>query len=67
MKSIVSVLTTVILIGLCSPTAIAQTDANGKTDEQLLRKLIQENNEGKNAIKRTEDSIYVSGAYPRPR
>jgi ketosteroid isomerase-like protein len=62
-KSIVSALTTVILIGLCSPDAIAQT---GTTDEQLLRKLIQENNEGKNVIKRTEDSIFVSGAYPRP-
>src|SRR6266566_7298328 len=63
MKSIVSAFTTVILIGLCSPAAIAQT---GTTDEQLLRKLIQENNEGKNVIKRTEDSIFVSGAYPRP-
>src|SRR5882724_2786881 len=62
-KSIVSALTTVILIGLCSPDAIAQT---GTTDEQLLRKLIQEDNEGKNVIKRTEDSIFVSGAYPRP-
>ena len=57
MKSIVSAFTTVILIGLCSPAAIAQTGTNGTTDEQLLRKLIQENNEGKNVIKRTEDSI----------
>jgi len=66
MKSIVSAFTTVILIGLCSPAAIAQTGTNGTTDEQLLRKLIQENNEGKNVIKRTEDSIFISGAYPRP-
>ncbi len=66
MKSIVSAFTTVILIGLCSPAAIVQTGTNGTTDEQLLRKLIQENNEGKNVIKRTEDSIFVSGAYPRP-
>jgi hypothetical protein len=66
MKSILSALTTVILIGLGSPAAIAQTDTNGKTDEQLLRKLIQEDNEGKNVIKRTEDSILVTGAYPRP-
>jgi hypothetical protein len=66
MKSILSALTTVILIGLGSPAAIAQTDTNGKTDEQLLRKLIQEDNEGKNVIKCTENSIYVHGAYRRP-
>src|SRR6478672_6767212 len=59
-------LTTVILIGLGSPAAIAQTDANVKSDEQLLRKLIREDNEGKNVIKRTDDSIFVSGAYRRP-
>src|SRR2546421_11180927 len=66
MKSMLNALTTVILIGLGSPAAIAQTDTNGKSDEQLLRKLIQEDNEGKNVIKRTEDSIFVSGAYRRP-
>ena len=66
MKSILSALTTVILIGLGSPVANAQTDTNGKTDEQLLRKLIQEDNEGKNVIKPTEDSIFVNGAYRRP-
>ena len=66
MKSILSTLTTVILIGLGSPAAIAQTGTNAKTDEQLLRKLIQEENEGKHVIKPTEDSIFVSGAYPRP-
>jgi len=66
MKSILSALTTPILIGLGSPAAIAQTDTNAKTDEQLLRKLIQEENEGKHVIKPTEDSIFVSGAYPRP-
>jgi hypothetical protein len=66
MKSILSAFTTAILIVLGSPAAIAQTDTNGKTDEQLLRKLIQEDNEGKNVIKRTEDSILVTGAYPRP-
>jgi ketosteroid isomerase-like protein len=65
-KSILSALATVILIGLGSPATIAQTDAKGKSDEQLLRKLSQESNEGKNVIKRTEDSIYVSGRYPRP-
>ena len=66
MKSILSALATAILIGLGSPAAIAQADTNGKTDEQLLRKLIQEENEGKHVIKPTEDSIFVSGAYPRP-
>ena len=66
MKSILGALTTAILIGLGSPAAIAQTDTNGKTDEQLLRKLIQEDDEGKNVIKRTADSIFVHGAYRRP-
>jgi hypothetical protein len=66
MKSTLNVLITLILIGLGSPAAIAQTDANGQSDEQLLRKLIQQENEGKNVIKRTDDSIFVSGAYARP-
>src|SRR4029077_17058080 len=66
MKSTLNALTTVILIAFGSPAASAQTDANGKSDEQLLRELIQDNNEGKNVIKRTADSIYVSGAFPRP-
>ena len=65
-KSTLNALTTVILIGLGSPAAIAQTDTNGQSDEQLLRKLIQQGNEGKNVIKRTDDSIFVSGAYSRP-
>ena len=47
MKSTLNALTTVILIAFGSPVAIAQTDANGKSDEQLLRKLIREDNEGK--------------------
>ncbi len=65
-KSIISGLTAVLLIGLGHPSAIAQTDTNGKTDEQLLRKLIQEDAGGKNVIKCTEDSIYVDGSYRRP-
>jgi hypothetical protein len=64
MKSTLNALTTVILIAFGSSFAIAQTDAKGKSDEQLLRKLIREDNEGKNVIKRTEDSIFVSGAFP---
>jgi hypothetical protein len=66
MKNTLNALTTVILIAFGGPAAIAQTDANAKSDEQLLRKLIREDNEGKNVIKRTEDSIFVSGAFPRP-
>ena len=66
MKSTLNALTTVILIAFGTPFAIAQTDANGRSDEQLLRKLIREDNEGKNVIKRTEDSIFVSGAFPHP-
>src|SRR5438045_7941037 len=66
MKSTPNALTTVILIAFGTPVAIAQTDANGRSDEQLLRKLIREDNEGKNVIKRTEDSIFVSGAFPQP-
>jgi hypothetical protein len=65
MKNTLNVLTTVILIAFGGPAAIA-TDANAKSDEQLLRKLIREDNEGKNVIKRTEDSVFVSGAFPRP-
>lgn len=64
MKSTLNALTLVILLG--SPAAIAQTDTNAQSDEQLLRNLIQQENEGKNVIKRTEDSIFVSGAYRRP-
>src|SRR5438094_10068650 len=66
MKSTLNALTAVILIAFGTPFAIAQTDANGRSDEQLLRKLIREDNEGKNVIKRTEDSIFVSGALPHP-
>jgi ketosteroid isomerase-like protein len=66
MKSTLNALTTVILIAFGSPAAIAQTGANSTSDEQLLRKLIREDNEGKNVIKRTEDSVFVSGAFPRP-
>jgi hypothetical protein len=66
MKNTLNALATVILIAFGGPAASAQTDANGKSDEQLLRKLIQDNNEGKNVIKRTADSIYVSGVFPHP-
>jgi ketosteroid isomerase-like protein len=66
MKNTLNALAAVILIAFGSPVAIAQTDAKGKSNEQLLRKLIEKDNEGKNIIKRTDDSIFVSGAFPRP-
>src|SRR2546430_11659654 len=66
MKSPIKAETTIILIEVGSPAAIAQTDANSKSEEQRLRNLIREDNEGKNVIKRTEDSIFVSGAFPHP-
>jgi ketosteroid isomerase-like protein len=65
-KSTLNAVMTLILIGLGSPAAIAQTDTTGESDEQRLHKLIQQQNEGKNVIQSTEDSIFVSGAYARP-
>jgi ketosteroid isomerase-like protein len=49
-----------------SVAAQETTTTASKTDEQVLRNLIRQENEGKNVIKFTEDSIFVSGAYPRP-
>jgi hypothetical protein len=37
-----------------------------KSDEQTLRELIRQRNEGKDVIKYTDNVIFVSGAYPRP-
>ncbi|MGH9752759.1 MAG: hypothetical protein ACREA2_08235 [Blastocatellia bacterium] len=37
-----------------------------KNDEQALRELARLENEGKNVIKFTNQSIIASGAYPRP-
>mgnify|MGYP003694389845 CR=1 FL=1 len=66
-ESTLNALTTVILIAfgsLCCDCARQMQTANLTT--QLLRKLIREDNEGKNVIKRAADSIFVSGAFPRP-
>ena len=61
-----SALTAVWLIALGSASATAQTTTAGKTDEQALRELIKQENEGKDVIKQTEESIFVSGMLPRP-
>jgi hypothetical protein len=39
-KSTLNTLPIVILIGLGSPAAMPQADASGKSDEQVLRKLV---------------------------
>lgn len=52
-----------ILLGV--QTAWAQKARNGKTDEQILRELIQKENEGTRA-KLTEETILYSSVVPRP-
>ena len=60
-----NLLTTIILAMLivCGSTGAA---AQSKTDEQTLRDLISRADTDPNAIKRTDDAIMVSGAFPRP-
>lgn len=55
----------IILIAflICSNLANAQ---NNSSDEQTIRNLVAQENEGKNVIQSTDSSIFVSGAYPRP-
>ena len=55
-----------MLIVAGSHSVMAQATASTKTDEQVLRELIQQDDYGKDVIKFTEDAIFVSGAYPRP-
>jgi ketosteroid isomerase-like protein len=52
----------------CNCFAAAQTTASStsKTDEQTIRDLVAQENEGKQVIQYTDDRIFVSGAYPRP-
>ena len=57
---------TLILAGIGSVTAQITTAAPSRSDEQILRDLIRQENEGKKVIKFTEDCIFVSGLYPRP-
>ena len=47
----------------CSNLVNAQ---NNSSDEQTIRSLVAQENEGKNVIQFTDSSIFVSGAYPRP-
>ena len=46
---------------------VAGQSRTAKTgDEKAIRSLIHQENEGKQAIKYTNESIFVSGVYPRP-
>ena len=58
----------VLLLFACSSLLKAQTtaDHSSSTDEQAIRNLVAQQNEGKNAIKYTDNRIFVSGAYPMP-
>src|SRR6185436_4943496 len=55
-----------VLVVAGSGSAVAQVAASTSADEQALRELIQQENQGKDVIKYTDDSIFVSGAFPRP-
>lgn len=63
-------LQTVVLLAalLSSNTNYAQTTASTTTtsDEQTIRDLVAQENEGKHVIQFTDNRIFVSGAYPRP-
>ncbi len=63
MKNLLIMTILSVLIACGSTGAIAQ---NGKSDEQILRDLISRADKEPNAIKRTDDAIMVSGAFPRP-
>lgn len=51
-----------------SRQATAQTTASNPaaTDEQTIRSLVQQSNEGKGPLKQADDRIFVSGPYKRP-
>jgi ketosteroid isomerase-like protein len=58
-----------LLIFNGSQAVQAQTSATAaaeKTDDQTIRQLVQQENDGNRVIKYTDDSIFVSGAFPRP-
>jgi ketosteroid isomerase-like protein len=66
-KMTLSVLVAVMTVAGSRPlTAQTTSPTSSQSDEQVLRDLIRQENEGKDIIKYTEDSIFVSGAYPRP-
>ena len=57
----------VVLLVASSHVATGQTTtAPAKSDEEVLRDLVRQENDGKKMIKFTEDCIFVTGAYPRP-
>ena len=57
----------VVLLVASSRLATAQTTTtSSQSDEQVLRDLVRQENEGKKMIKFTEDCIFVTGAHPRP-
>lgn len=75
MKSVQTITTATLRLYLicvflfaCGFAATAQTTAGStsKTDEQTIRDLVAQENEGKSVIKMTDDRIFVSGAYPMP-
>lgn len=51
---------------LTSQSAQAQSPLESKADEQTIRDLVRQENEGKRVIKFTDQSIIASGATPRP-
>ncbi len=59
-------LVALILASALGPTALAQSHTDTRRDEQALRELVRQENEGKQVIKYTDDSIFSSGAMPRP-
>jgi len=56
-----------LALGSGTQPVAAQNATSAKArDEQAIRSLIQQENEGKRVIKYTDEAIFVSGAYPRP-
>lgn len=56
----------VLLIACACVGAATAQQKNASQDEQILRDLISRADSDPNLIKRTDDAIFVSGAFPRP-
>jgi ketosteroid isomerase-like protein len=66
-KMVLSTLVVIMVMTGSRPLTAQTTSAtSSQSDEQVLRALVRQENEGKDIIKFTEDSVFVSGAYPRP-
>src|SRR4051812_17508148 len=67
-KEIIAVSFCIILVFIHSYRTLAQSPArtNASTEEQAIRNLVAQENQGKHVIKFTDDRIFVSGAYPKP-